>query len=241
MPPLDEKTLGLTTQLWLDALNTANVPTNLFRSLLAQCLANREWDGPVGVDAIIKQYRQHLAAQPTKTIQELDRETGRDMKALPAPSADSPARAAYLLLGERMKAGKGNVACECGNAAILSFSGAQWQCAEHLCSFHWPTADTLNAPHAGKAGPLAFGLDGNAPKPQAQSTHSAASLEPELEPLTDAALLDALAERCKMATGKIEPDTALQFGRHLLSVAPLDLWTQQVARREWAKFTAVAA
>jgi len=239
--------LSVNIELWLDALNVAKVPTNRFRSLLAQCMATGG-DYPVSVSAICGEWRKEVAAMPAKTLQELDIEQHRDLKALPAPSAETRSRRAFVLLGERMRADKGNVACECNKPAVLSKGDFDWVCATNVCSFAWPVADTLNAPHSNAAGPLAFGLGGvgaMTPDNARNDADGAATAiksgsDARIE-MTDAELLRELSNRCGFGVGKVQAQTALSFARRLEKVAPVSLWTAQVARQEWTRFSAKAA
>lgn len=90
----------------------------------------------------------------------------RDKKFEALPDvANGPGRGACLALMERLRAGKGNVACKCGLPAELSEAAEIWRCKENKCNFSWPATDAMNAPHTGAPGPLGMNLVESAPEP----------------------------------------------------------------------------
>lgn len=148
------------------------------------------------------------------------------VKALPAAEGAQfigPGHAAMMQLMERIRTGRGNVACECGNPAGKDDS--EWFCAKGGCDFRWPLADTLNAPYTGEPGPMAGDVAGPMPSPPAPV--------PEL---SDDLLLEVLSEKCGMNPEKCGRDLAIRFGRWLKQQIPILDWSQGTARQYWQEF-----
>lgn len=138
--------------VWATALQ--EIPTENLEAMFYGAMLHEPGRAPRPHD-LIAAWQRHVAALPTMTFQEQEAAFGRNQ--LPQ-APEGPGRRAFVLLGERLNTGKGNVACHCRDACELSDDSETWLCKVRVCGFTWPVADTMNAPYSSKPGGLAQGL-----------------------------------------------------------------------------------
>lgn len=155
--------------------------------------------------------------------------TGQEVRYLPEGAGSG--REAWRLLGEKMRGGKHNVVCDCGDPAAVDDRASKWICPnlkDRACNFSLPTAETLHAPNEGRPGPLAGSLGA--------LRQASVQLDKPTLPVDDNDLLDELAARTNFDV--LRPES-LDFARYLLKRVPAAKWNLDTARQEWAGFCAL--
>lgn len=157
-------------------------------------------------------------------------------RALPA-GGDGPGRRAAL---EHMKLGHA-VCCDCppvrgfDHAAQLNDGSTAWVCHQPAqCGFYLPVTETAKA-RVPRGGPLSSAV--TIPRSSMAPVRDLPKAKTEY---SDDELLSELMQRCGFGIDKIGRERALQFARHLLKTAPVDLWTQAIARNTWRRYAEAA-
>lgn len=240
MPAPDTIKLDGMVTVWDEV--TAPIPDAQLMRMYQREMRTRSSQYPVAAVDLMRQWREFGSETPDVTFQQEEQERAH-LRALPGGEQTAgPARRAFVALGERLRAGLGDVVCNCiapdgqPAPAVLAPGSTVWQCAHGACAFVWKSDTVQYAPRGGKPGPLAEGLGEPRRDPQPIEPEV---LEPPREPeLRDAEVLALLADECGFDTDR---DDALAFGRFIIGRVGVSGFNQLMAKALWPAFKAQQA